>query len=296
MTYFNVICRMQTETIHSLASCYNANADVMPYMQMFNAWDFLHAHINIQSGRESRGHEKAAYSSEQLIKIRDDILEWSATNNLRDLEEWVLDIALGQFEQWLWQPKIPHTDIIVSNLEAVPYGYWWGTGYPRFSAYEDFHFSFSLTNFADWEQEQQEKHAPNSDIKMGWDEIPFDRFTYNNLQETRKHAKGRISKAFEKALDAHLDEIDSEADKRGYVRTKKLAGRSRLEPGKKGDVNRKIERHPIEAYEWLYHRQFNRFIEEEIAGMYGEDRGKKLSQAAVSNQTVPLAKLIGLKI
>lgn len=283
MTYFNVICRMQAETIHSLASCYNANADVVPYMQMFNSWDFLHAQISIQSGRESRGHEKVAYSSGQLIKIRDDILEWSAANNLRDLEDWVLDIALGQFEQWLWQPKIPHTQIIVSNLEAVPYGYWWGTGYPRFNAYKDIRFSFSLISFADWEQEQEEKHGPGTGVNMGWDEIPFDHLTYNNLQETRKHARGRILRAFETALDAHLDEIDQEADRRGYIEAKGLE-------------RRRTHREITEPYEWLYHRHFGKLTEEKVAEMYGVDRGRSLSAAAVSSQTGPLAKLIGLEL
>lgn len=190
---------------------------------------------------------------------------------------------MGQFEQWLWQPKIPHTHIIVSDLEAVPYGYWWGTGYPRFSAYEDIHFSFSLTNFSEWEQEQQEKHGPYTDIKRGWDKIPFDRLTYNNLQETRKHAKERIYKAFEKALDAYLDEIDQEADKRGYVEAKGLE-------------RRRTHREVTEPYEWLYHRHFGKLTEEKVAGMYGDDRGKSLSTAAVSSQTGPLAKLIGLEL
>lgn len=281
MTYFNVICRMRPETIHSLASCYNAT-DVIPHMQMFNSWDFLHAQINIRASCGLSGYQPP-YSLDQLTKLRDDIVAWSTANNLRDLEDWVLDIALGQFEQWLWQPKIPHTQIIISNLEAVPYGYWWSTGYPRFNAYRDARFSFGLISFADWEQGQQEKHGPNSGIKMGWDEIPFDRLTYNNLQETRKHAKERICKAFEKALDAHLDEIDQEADKRGYVEAKGLE-------------RRHTHRHVTEPYEWLYHRHFGKLTEEKVAEMYGVDRGKSLSTAAVSSQTGPLAKLIGLEL
>ena len=283
MTYFNVICRMRPETIHSLAACYNANADVIRYMQAFNEWDYLQYKVDKLTERKARDFENFGYSAEKLTKLRDDLVIWSAENDLCDLEGWVLDIALSQFEQWLWQPQIPHTQIEIADPEAVPYGHWWGTGSPRWNAYKDAYVSFSLINFADWEQEQEEKHGLDTYIGTGWDKIPFEHLTYNNLQETRKHAKTRILEAFEKALEAHLDEIDQEADKRGYIKTEEL-------------IKRKTHRAVTEPYEWLYHRHFGKLTEEEVAFMYGEKREKSLSQAAVSSQTGPLAKFIGVEL
>lgn len=289
MTYFNVICKMRPDVINSLAACFDDNAAVIPHMQMFSSWDFLYAQIDITRTqidiRTRHGLEgnHAPYSLEQLTKLRDDIAAWSAANDLSDLEDWILDIALGQFEQWLWWPRIPHTRIALSPDSVVPYGCWWGFGVPRFNVYSDVRFSFSLMSFVDWEQEQEEKHGPGTGINFGWDEVPFDHLTYNNLQETRKHAKARIIKAFEVALDSHLDQVDQEAEKRGYVEAKALNRRN-------------THRHVSEPYEWLYHRHFDKLTAEKVAERYGVDKGKSLSIAAVSSQTGPLAKLIGLEL
>lgn len=278
MHYFNIICQMKPEVIHSLAACYNENAAVMPYLQAFNAWDSLCAMINIRRNYTPK-HFDPGYSFDQLVKLKKAIEEWSANNGLCDLEDWILDLGLSQLEQWLWRPRMPHTHLRVPNADALPYAYWWGMGVPELRAYPDARLNFSLVNFALWEEE----HEPFTSAQDKWGKAPLERLTYNNLVETRAHARERILKAFNKALDAHLDEVDQEAESRGYLRTESLK-------------RRKTHRGVIEPYVWLYHRHFKKETVEEVAEVFGERRGKSLSASAVSQGTSALAKLIGVSL
>lgn len=281
MLYFNVVCTMRPKVAKDLVACYEKNAVIMPYLAMFNTWDFLHTQAEFAAFTVVEDQQQP--TNAQLCGLISDLEFWSKDHRLEDIEEWIFDLALSTFEQWLWHPRIPHNGGKVANAKSLPYGFWWGMGFPMWRAYPHINFSFNLTNYTAWEKQQKTKHGELSGPGRGWDDRPTEKLTYNNLMETRRHARARILNAFERELDAHLDSVDEEAERRGYKNAKHTERRN-------------THNKPIAPFYWLYHRHFDGWTLQQISNYYGEDQGKTLSIPSVSEQTRKLADLIGVAV
>ncbi len=218
---------------------------------------------------------------------------WQGKAKLQDLVPWIFDLVISIWEQWVWQPRIPHTDISVGEQEP---GQWWSLGAPAFYFTKD--FSFDLMSEPTWFQqkaEHYERTGEKPDFRKKAKEID----TVNLLIETSSNAKKRIKKVFDERLNNFIAELEKEAVELGYI--KMYAAKNKF-------------RTTTEHYHWLYYRHMEGKSTVEIAKMFGPlereetlerlnldkafgtKKGKSLTKQAVSGKTLELAKVIGISL
>lgn len=301
--YFWIIYWHRRDVYNDLIDFYNApeNCNLMSEYVAHNGYydQFIEAAILLNPvvvrGREYKSPLK---TRPEDVKRADEWLKswssrhlWQGKAKLQDLEPWIFDLVVSIWNQWAWQPRIPHTDTVAGEQ---PPGYWWSLGAPAYYFTKD--LSFTLISEATWYQQKLE-HYERTGEKPDFRKKAAEITTVNLLIETSANAKRRIKKMFNQRLNSFIAELEKESEELGYV--KMYAAKNKF-------------RTAAEHYHWLYYRHMEEKSTVEIAEMFGPlkrdetlkklnlsnafgaKKGKSLTKQAVSEKTLELAETIGI--